>query len=51
MKLQNKPANVITLKKGMEQAEKEGYALGSFSPRYTPMIAAVLRAGQKANSP
>jgi ketose-bisphosphate aldolase len=46
-----KPTNVIVLKKGMEQAEKGGYALGSFSPRYTPMIAAVLRAGQKTQSP
>lgn len=46
-----KPSNVIILKKGLEHAEKNGYALGSFSPRYTPMIAPVLRAGQKALSP
>ncbi len=52
MQLQNKPRNVITLKKGLEQAESAGYALGSFfSPRYTPMIAAVLRAGHKTQSP
>ncbi|MBM7565083.1 class II fructose-bisphosphate aldolase [Paenibacillus sacheonensis] len=46
-----KPSNVVVLKKGMEQAEKGGYALGSFSPRYTPMIAAVLRAGERTQSP
>lgn len=46
-----RPANVLTLKEGLEVAEKHGYALGSFSPRYTSMIAPVLRAGQKSHSP
>jgi len=32
-------------------AEGGGYALGAFSPRYTPMIRAVLRAGQQNRSP
>jgi ketose-bisphosphate aldolase len=32
-------------------AERGGYALGAFSPRYTPMIRAVLRAGQQNRSP
>ncbi|QHT63934.1 class II fructose-bisphosphate aldolase [Paenibacillus lycopersici] len=32
-------------------AEKGKYAIGSFSPRYTPVIQAVLRAAQKAQSP
>ncbi|QHW35262.1 class II fructose-bisphosphate aldolase [Paenibacillus rhizovicinus] len=32
-------------------AEKGKYAIGSFSPRYTPVIQAVLRAAQQAQSP
>jgi ketose-bisphosphate aldolase len=32
-------------------AERGGYALGSFAPRYTSMIPAILRAGQKTRSP
>ncbi|MBX3062733.1 MAG: class II fructose-bisphosphate aldolase [Anaerolineae bacterium] len=47
----NKPLNVWTLKKALSTAEQVGCALGSFSPRYTPMIAAVLRAGEKLQSP
>jgi ketose-bisphosphate aldolase len=43
--------NVLTLKEALVIAEKNGYAIGSFSPRYTPMIRPVLRAGQKTNSP
>ncbi|NUK30259.1 class II fructose-bisphosphate aldolase [Parageobacillus sp. VR-IP] len=43
--------NVLTLKKVLEQAEKNGYAVGSFSPRYIPMIRPVLRAAQKTKSP
>jgi ketose-bisphosphate aldolase len=43
--------NVLTLKEALEEAEKKGYAIGSFSPRYTPMIRPVLRAGEKTNSP
>lgn len=43
--------NVITLKKALEQAEEGKYAIGSYSPRYTDMIPAVLRAGQKTQSP
>jgi ketose-bisphosphate aldolase len=46
-----KPTNVITLKKALEMAEKHGYANGSFSPRYTPMIAPVLSAGEETQSP
>lgn len=42
---------VITLKQALEVAEPNHFAIGSFSPRYTPMIAAVLKAGQQANSP
>jgi ketose-bisphosphate aldolase len=46
-----RPANVITLRQGLEAAEKAGCALGSFSPRLTPMIQPVLRGGQGTNSP
>jgi ketose-bisphosphate aldolase len=48
-KIKNK--NVITLKQALEQAEKGGYAIGSFSPRYTDMILPILRAGEEAQSP
>ena len=43
--------NLITLKQIMSVAEKNGYAIGSYSPRYTPMIRPILQAGQQANSP
>jgi|SRR5690625_2332718 len=46
-----KSKNTITLKKALEQAEKNQYALGSFAPRYTDMIPPILRAGEKTNSP
>src|SRR5215207_1099983 len=44
-------SNVWTLKRALVLAEKTCCALGSFSPRYTPMIVPVLRAGQKMQSP
>jgi ketose-bisphosphate aldolase len=47
----NIPANVIPLKQALEIAEKYGYANGSFSPRYTLMIAPVLQAGEDMRSP
>jgi ketose-bisphosphate aldolase len=47
----NRPANVLTLKAALAEAERVGCALGSFSCRYTPMIEPILRAGQAANSP
>lgn len=43
--------NLITLKQIMAVAEKNGYAVGSYSPRYTPMIRPILQAGQQAYSP
>ncbi|MBY0161116.1 class II fructose-bisphosphate aldolase [Paenibacillus lautus] len=46
-----KPDNVLTLKKALEIAEVNRFAIGSFSPRYTPMIAAVLQGAQKSGSP
>jgi fructose-bisphosphate aldolase class II len=43
--------NVLPLKRALQEAEQGGYALGAFSPRYTPMIQPVLRAAERANSP
>ncbi|SFI76200.1 fructose-bisphosphate aldolase, class II [Paenibacillus sp. UNC496MF] len=51
MQTRTKPANVITLKEALVLAERHGYATGSFSPRYTPMIVPVLRAAQQSASP
>ncbi|HZG87087.1 class II fructose-bisphosphate aldolase [Paenibacillus sp.] len=51
MTVRNRPDNVITLKKALETAEKRGYAVGSFSPRYTPIVKPVLQAGQETSSP
>ncbi len=42
---------ILTLNRVLPVAEKGHYAIGSFAPRYTAMIRAVLRAGQKASSP
>jgi fructose-bisphosphate aldolase class II len=46
-----KPLNLVTLKELLPRAERGGYAVGSFAPRYTSMIRPVLRAGQKMQSP
>lgn len=35
----------------LERARRTGCAVGSFAPRYTPVIAPVLRAGQRTASP
>lgn len=43
--------NVHPLKTLLEQAEAGGYAVGSFAPRNTPMIAPIMRAGEVARSP
>lgn len=43
--------NLLTLKQALAEAERIGCAIGSFSPRYTPMIAPVLYAGQGQRSP
>ncbi len=43
--------NIWTLDRALTAAEKAGCALGSFSPRLTPMIAPILRAGQRLQSP
>ncbi|MFC4599523.1 class II fructose-bisphosphate aldolase [Cohnella hongkongensis] len=46
-----RPPNVIALKPLLEMAERRRYANGSFSPRYTPMIAPVLQAAEEMKSP
>lgn len=46
-----RPANVVSLNPLLAAAEKGAYAVGAFSPRYTAMIEAVLRAGQAMQSP
>jgi fructose-bisphosphate aldolase class II len=51
MSTYTRPSNVVTLREVLAAAENGGYGVGSFSPRYTPMILPVLRAGQKMRSP
>lgn len=51
MTIPARPPHVLTLKSMLAAARRAGCAVGSFSPRYTPVIAPVLRAGQKTNSP
>ena len=46
-----RPENLLTLKHLLQTAERSGYAIGAFSPRYTPSIRAIFRAGQKLQSP
>lgn len=45
------PGNLLRLAPALAVAERHGYALGSFAPRYTSMIAPVLRAAQRTQSP
>lgn len=46
-----KPPNLLRLAPALAQAERGGYALGSFAPRYTAMIRPVLLAAERARSP
>lgn len=41
----------MRLEEILKNTRKEGYAVGSFSPRYVPMIQPVLKAVQACNSP
>src|SRR5438128_10113244 len=43
--------NIVSLNPVLAAAERGEYAVGSFSPRTTPMIQSVLRAGQSLHSP
>jgi ketose-bisphosphate aldolase len=45
------PRNLLRLAPSLAVAQRHGYALGSFAPRYTAMIAPVLRAAQRTASP
>lgn len=45
------PKTLVTLKAALAVAERQGYALGSFAPRYTAMIRPILRAAERARSP
>ena len=51
MSIRTRPDNLVTLTELLPQAERGGYAVGSFAPRYTPMIRPILRAGQRLQSP
>lgn len=51
MSRQASPPNLLNLKDLLDVAKGKGFAVGSFSPRYTPMILPILRAGQRLNSP
>lgn len=44
-------ANVLSLAPALEAAKRGGYALGACSPRYTPIIVPILRAGERLRSP
>jgi ketose-bisphosphate aldolase len=49
--LDRSPGNLLRLAPSLAVAQQHGYALGSFAPRYTAMIAPVLRAAQRTSSP
>jgi ketose-bisphosphate aldolase len=51
MTTSTRPGNVLTLHQMLAASRAAGCAVGSFSPRYTPVIAPVLRAGQRTDSP
>jgi ketose-bisphosphate aldolase len=51
MEMSRKPTNLLKLAPALAIAEHHGYAIGSFAPRYTSMIAPVLRAGEATRSP
>jgi ketose-bisphosphate aldolase len=46
-----RPDNLLTLREVLGVAQREGYAVGSFSPRYPRMIEPILRAAQDHASP
>lgn len=46
-----KPVNVHNLNPVLSAAEQGGYAVGSFSPRYTALIKPVLQGAQRLRSP
>ena len=46
-----KEGRLSSLKDLLQKAERSGYAVGAFSPRYLPVIGAIFRAGQRLQSP
>lgn len=50
-RLESPPNRLLTLREALPIAERSGYALGSFSPRYTAMIRPVLLAAERDRSP
>lgn len=46
-----KPKNIFLLPYLLSTAERGGFAVGAFNPRYTAMIRSVLRAGVRMRSP
>jgi ketose-bisphosphate aldolase len=44
-------SELYTLKQLLSVAERHSFAVGAFSPRYTPMIRAILLAGEATRSP
>lgn len=49
--MSRRPENVLTLLELLPVAQRHGFAVGSFSPRYPKMIPPVLQAAQHLNSP
>jgi ketose-bisphosphate aldolase len=43
--------SLFTLKRLLRVAQRNGFAVGAFSPRYTPMIRPILLAGESTRSP
>jgi len=43
--------SLFTLKSLLQTAQRNGFAVGAFSPRYTPMIRPILQAGESTCSP
>lgn len=46
-----RPANVVTLRDVLVPATRDGFGVGAFAARYTPMIRPMLRAAQSMESP
>jgi fructose/tagatose bisphosphate aldolase len=46
-----RPGKLSSLKELLSGAQRGAYAVGAFSPRYMPVIGAILRAGQALRSP
>jgi ketose-bisphosphate aldolase len=50
-KMNQRPKNIYMLKQLLYTAQRGGFAVGAFSPRYTPVIRAVLQAAETTHSP